>query len=107
IRPLMNIEDHLEIEQGNEAERGGQLDDEIANGKGGAAGAAAAAQPEIAHERQIVVPADALIAIAAARARPEHALFDRQARNGYVEKAAEEGAADNNHQQQIVEKHAA
>ena len=63
---LMNILEDLPIKKNHEAESGQKLNGEIANRKRSAADTAFAAQHPITDERDIVVPADGLEAMAAA-----------------------------------------
>ena len=94
----------VQVEQPGDQGAGQQLDQEIADREPRPAGAAAAAQQPVAEERHVVVPADRLEAMAAARARPEDALFEGHAVDADVEEAADDGAEQDQAQEPEVER---
>src|SRR5205807_151276 len=82
----------FEGKEAHEYQPSKKLHPEIAAGKPRAARLASAAQQEIADDGDVEVPANGLIAMAAARARPKNAFFKRQAIDAHVEQTAHDGA---------------
>src|SRR5260370_38547425 len=78
---IIDVLDDFEIKQTGEAQAGKEFHQKITNREPRAAHPTASAQPPIADERQIVIPANRLQTMPAARTRPQHALFVRQPMN--------------------------
>src|SRR5205823_4201329 len=84
----------LEIEQADKGQAGTQLDEEIAHRERRATSSAAAAQHPVADERDVVVPAHFLKALAAVRAGPEDALLVGQPHDADIKPTAHGGPED-------------
>src|SRR5262245_31790324 len=77
-RPAVDILDHFEPIQADKTKRGAEFDEKIYDGIILSASSAAAAQPEVAKNRQVVVPPDRLQAGTAPRVRPQQTFFERK-----------------------------
>src|SRR5207237_777822 len=73
--------------------------------KPGPAGPALAPQPQVTEQRNIIVPVDRLKTRAAARTRPDHALFQRQPRDADIQEATDHRAEDEHQSEPVNQQH--
>lgn len=89
---VVNIAENFAVEQANKTQAGEQFHKKISNRKGGAAIPASAPKNPVTDKRQIVINPDGLVAMAAARPRPNQAFFVRQPINANIDEAPPGGA---------------